>query len=317
MTSDPARRADIYQAISEGDIERVELILHRIRNLQHLQRDASSVTNILSAPLEYDASGNTALHLASRLGYVQICACLVREGGDDLVHARNSRHKTPLHLAATAKHSEVVEWLLQQGANVHAKDYGEWTALHFACLCWFQPPCLETIRVLLNFGANVNEPDNELSTPLHTFVRLVREGYASTNVLTLLLERGADPNTQLQDGTTILQSCITREQCPDAYAQCLLENGAVWNGGDEPTLLLELLYANVRLGLLPCLLQQCPHDFSIPDRYGYLPVHVAAVRDRELQWVYMLVRYQPMLLVDSYHRESKRVLSAKRDESIL
>ena len=42
------------------------------------------------------------------------------------------RNSTPLHLAAGYNHMQVAEWLIQQGANVNAKDKGGLIPLHNA-----------------------------------------------------------------------------------------------------------------------------------------------------------------------------------------
>ena len=69
------------------------------------------------------------------------------------IYARN----TPLIVAATEGHTEVVECLLQSGAEVSATGQYQYTALHCATI----RDHLSTVSVLLASGADI-ESRNEL-----------------------------------------------------------------------------------------------------------------------------------------------------------
>lgn len=55
---------------------------------------------------------------------------LVEHGAE--VHAKNHNGDTALHLASSSGHIEVVKILVEEGADVHAKDKGGRTVLHLA-----------------------------------------------------------------------------------------------------------------------------------------------------------------------------------------
>jgi ankyrin repeat protein len=46
------------------------------------------------------------------------------------VNKRDSEKRTPLHIAARFNHTFVVEWLLENGADVDAQAYNRFTSLH-------------------------------------------------------------------------------------------------------------------------------------------------------------------------------------------
>ena len=46
------------------------------------------------------------------------------------VHKKDTDRRTPLHVAARFNHVEVVEWLLENGADVNAQAYNKFTPLH-------------------------------------------------------------------------------------------------------------------------------------------------------------------------------------------
>ena len=54
------------------------------------------------------------------------------EEDPDLVNARSSADRTPLHTAARRGFIEAVELLIDKGADLEAKDYREWTPLDWA-----------------------------------------------------------------------------------------------------------------------------------------------------------------------------------------
>ncbi|XP_056587104.1 poly [ADP-ribose] polymerase tankyrase-1 isoform X3 [Triplophysa dalaica] len=73
------------------------------------------------------------------------------------------RKSTPLHFAAGFGRKDVVEHLLQTGANVHARDDGGLIPLHNACSFGHA----EVVSLLLCQGADPNSRDNWNYTPLH------------------------------------------------------------------------------------------------------------------------------------------------------
>ncbi|XP_057674147.1 poly [ADP-ribose] polymerase tankyrase-1 isoform X2 [Corythoichthys intestinalis] len=73
------------------------------------------------------------------------------------------RKSTPLHFAAGFGRKDVVDHLLQTGANVHARDDGGLIPLHNACSFGHS----EVVSLLLCQGAEPNARDNWNYTPLH------------------------------------------------------------------------------------------------------------------------------------------------------
>lgn len=66
--------------------------------------------------------------------------------------------RTPLHAALIySANLEVINWLINNGVNIHAKDENGKTALHYAAGMrrW------EALEIMLKNGGNINEVDNE------------------------------------------------------------------------------------------------------------------------------------------------------------
>uniref|UniRef100_A0A8C9XW98 Poly [ADP-ribose] polymerase n=1 Tax=Sander lucioperca TaxID=283035 RepID=A0A8C9XW98_SANLU len=90
---------------------------------------------------------------------------------------------------------DVVDHLLQTGANVHARDDGGLIPLHNACSFGHS----EVVSLLLCQGADPNARDNWNYTPLHESAIK-----GKIDVCIVLLQHGADPNIRNTDGKSAL-----------------------------------------------------------------------------------------------------------------
>ncbi len=106
--------------------------------------------------------GSTALHIASDCGRLDIVKYLVEQGAN--VNARDWFPKTPLHWACERSRLEIVEFLVANGADVNAVcDNNGRTPLHYAC----QRGKLEIVKCLVTHGANLDVKDKQFGrTPL-------------------------------------------------------------------------------------------------------------------------------------------------------
>ena len=69
---------------------------------------------------------------------------------------------TPLHCAAEIGHLSVVEFLVNQNADINAKGKGDLTPLHFAA----RDGHLSVVDYLVNQNADLNAKDKNGETPL-------------------------------------------------------------------------------------------------------------------------------------------------------
>ncbi|XP_068602763.1 BRCA1-associated RING domain protein 1 [Brachionichthys hirsutus] len=105
--------------------------------------------------------------------------------GSPALMKRNRKGETHLHVAAIKGDVETVKELLDQGADPNMKDHAGWTPLHEACNLGH----LAVVEVLVSRGALLNTPGYENDSPLHD---AVRNGH--TAIVKLLLELGASQN---------------------------------------------------------------------------------------------------------------------------
>ncbi|XP_037701735.1 ankyrin repeat domain-containing protein 16 isoform X6 [Choloepus didactylus] len=94
-------------------------------------------------------AGDTLLHCAARHGHRDILAYLAEAWGMD-IEASNRDYKRPLHEAASMGHRDCVRYLLGRGAAVDCLKKADWTPLMMACA----RKNLEVIQDLVEHGAN-------------------------------------------------------------------------------------------------------------------------------------------------------------------
>ncbi|KAM9682185.1 ankyrin repeat domain-containing protein 16 isoform 3-T3 [Dama dama] len=94
-------------------------------------------------------AGDTLLHCAARHGRRDVLAYLVEAWNLD-IEAANRDYKRPLHEAASMGHRDCVRYLLGRGAAVDCLKKADWTPLMMACT----RRNLEVIQDLVEHGAN-------------------------------------------------------------------------------------------------------------------------------------------------------------------
>ncbi|KAF2010505.1 ankyrin repeat protein, partial [Aaosphaeria arxii CBS 175.79] len=96
-------------------------------------------------------------------------------------------------LAAFTGKLELVTKLLELNPNLDKGDYDGWTPLHVGV------DNLEITKLLIGSGANPNRGKQDNYTPLH-----LATAWKEEQIVTFLLEHGADPRITTDDGRTAL-----------------------------------------------------------------------------------------------------------------
>lgn len=95
--------------------------------------------------------GFSALLAAARNGHLDVVQYLV-EHGADINKRDNNRDKTPLTAAAFKGHADIIEYLLQHGAEINDQSINKWTALHDAAYIG----CFECVKALVDHKADLH-----------------------------------------------------------------------------------------------------------------------------------------------------------------
>ena len=145
-----------------GQVELMSaLLLGETTSQKMLRKSGENELNFPWLKYEQHAGKYRAMHYAALQGHLGVIRALVAHGFDVNVTAR---WRTPLHLAAAAGHTTVVEYLLSlKETVVNCKTWDDQTSLHFAA----RSGQLEVVRILLKHPeVNINDSDVKERTPL-------------------------------------------------------------------------------------------------------------------------------------------------------
>ena len=139
--------------------------------------------------------GATPLILASYLGYTNIVKTLLDNNAD--IKARDDIDGTmAIHMAAANGNNEVIEILLSKDETIiNEKDSKGNTPLHWAAM----KDKSETIKFLSERGADIEAKDIDGWTPLH-----YASAFSSLQTVENLIDLGADKESKANDGSTPL-----------------------------------------------------------------------------------------------------------------
>lgn len=152
------------------------------------------------------AAGYYPLSWAALEGHLHIARFLIAHGAAVNCCSTNTRHTnlTPLHYAAHKDYTNMVQLLIECGAEVNAKEsVYDRTPLY----CAAQAGCTATVEMLLKNNADIHARTNYGDTPLHGAVRWEPGGKglrAHFEAISILLKYHAHINAQSNTGDTPL-----------------------------------------------------------------------------------------------------------------
>uniref|UniRef100_A0A1I7RHD0 ANK_REP_REGION domain-containing protein n=1 Tax=Bursaphelenchus xylophilus TaxID=6326 RepID=A0A1I7RHD0_BURXY len=163
----------------------VKLLIERGANIEHR-----------------DKKGFTPLILAATGGHVEVCKLLI--GAHCVIDAQSDRTKdTALSLACSGGRRDVVELLLQYGANKEHRNVSDYTPLSLAASGGY----VDIITLLLNAGAEINSRTGS-KLGISPLMLAAMNGHDQATLL--LLERGSDINAQIETNrnTALTLACF-------------------------------------------------------------------------------------------------------------
>ena len=245
---------------------------------------------------------STALHLASRIGQVEIVRILIRCGADPKVsdsfgynplkfaaeggfdelarllipyhkgdtEEENGRTNTPIHLAAMYGHTSTCTYLIEQGLKVNVLNKDIETPLHLAVRGGFR----ETVQTLLEAGSRVSssvEADPRQSLGSKSPIQIAAQmGYVE--IMSLLLDKECFTTSAMND----LIGLAAEAGHWDAL-NLLLQKTTMQNPLDsDGNTALHIASKNGHVNLVSKLLNSGRFDQDFRTRSGMAAMHLAA-----------------------------------------
>lgn len=205
----------------------------------------------------------------------------------------------PLNVAVSSNSADMVEFLIQHGADVNAANQAadnysgivrEYTSLHWAAR---GNASLNITQILINHGADVNAVNQDSDNLLCVYARAGKLAQVQ-----LLLDNGADATAVMQDGLTPLH--IAASYGNVAISQLLIDHGAnvnaTWIG-----LPLHLAITHGALAEVQLLLDN-EANIHLLDRDGNTALHLAIksawTEAEKFAMVNLLFQYTEMVPIE-------------------
>lgn len=131
------------------------------------QNDINKVSSLLEngySVQKTDRLGNTALNIAVYKGNIEMVKLLLQYGAD--INQKDEQGNTPLLVACYTGRYNICKHLIDQGADLNEQGSLGQSPVMQAVISPNKTDKLSIVRQLVQYGADINLPDNEGNTAL-------------------------------------------------------------------------------------------------------------------------------------------------------
>jgi hypothetical protein len=205
------RHSLFYVAVEAGSLDKINEAMMVVAAAESGRIDAvKDAINFLNNDQQFPGwkeknyagigRGNSALHLACWKGLSRDIIERLLELGADVNLKSSGDGYTALSYASSKGHRDLVELLLNRGADILMKTNEGYSALYCASSCGHK----NVVKLLLHEGADVHAKDNEGVSAL-----LLASAYGRIDIAELLLDGGARMRDKSDNGWNALHyACL-------------------------------------------------------------------------------------------------------------
>ncbi len=259
-----------------------------------------------------DSYKRTALHAAARYGGNEVCRFLIEQGAN--LDAKDESGNTPLHLASLHRHDEIVDLFIRANADLNTLNLDGASPLALAVI--YGTP--QSVRRLLSQNADHDFKDRVGNTLLH-----LASYYGYPEKVMELLKYQPDVNAKNSEGATPLQLCCQWTDSPETIKE-LLRSGADpaaadGNGKNSLHLAFSAFFSSPEK--LSAILEKIS-EVNVQDRDGNTPLHHTMLRIiRTGAWPALKNRIEILMKrggdPDIKNKEGKSVLDLARESGLV
>ena len=219
----------------------------------------------------------TALHVACKKGYCDMIEILLEKGAD--VQAVNNDKYTPIHIVCRSLRCDCLKVLLgNKKSDLNQQNADGDTALHIVCKMvnteTIEHLDIILIKILLENGADVQAVNKKGDTPIH----IACNGLRLDCLKAILQTKECDPNQKNTDGDTALHivcKMVNIDTVHFCKIEILLENGADVQAVDSNgEAPIHIACNGLRLDSLKALLQSRGCDPNQQNADGDTALHI-------------------------------------------
>ncbi|KAJ9601260.1 hypothetical protein L9F63_000555 [Diploptera punctata] len=220
--------------------------------------------------------GTDSVICAAGYGNIEAAQILIQ---NNIINSQTKTLKTALLLAADLGSHDVVELLLEHGAEVDKSDSDYRSPLMRAAARGH----MKVAEFLVQHGANINARDSRGRTAV---LLAAEEGHHE--VTELVLQHGADVNISGMHDTSPLM--LAAASGHEKVAELLVEHGSCVNARDSYGRTALLLAAEFGRGRIVEMLIQHGADVNVPGMYNRTPLMQAAARGH-VEVAHLLIKH--------------------------